>query len=319
VDAKTRQNLALAYALQGKWMNAKVMAVQDLSPADADARIIEWMGFVRPANAYSQVASLLGVTPAQDGGQPAQLALAGPASAPVATASAAPTTSEPVTLTAYPAGGATALASQDMTVAATAAGKPLTLVAVPAGPSPDPVAAPVQPANVAMIVDTPPAAFHVPAPSPHSAPLTVFAALREIVQPTPAIRAPMKPLKQAVVPTPRPVQTSAAAARFRTVEAGRYVVQLGAFASAGVAQDAWKRNAGRFGLGGFEPANASVRLRNISFVRLSVGGFSERGEATRLCVRIQKAGGSCFVRSLSGDAPAEWVRRGMPNQRLAAR
>jgi Flp pilus assembly protein TadD len=74
--AKTRQNLALAYALAGKWNNARVMAVQDLSPDEADTRVAGWAQFARPAAASDQVAALLGVTPRLDGGMPTRLALA---------------------------------------------------------------------------------------------------------------------------------------------------------------------------------------------------------------------------------------------------
>lgn len=84
-DAKSRQNLALAYALQGKWAEAKVTAAQDLTPDQADARVAQWASFVKPETSYDQVASLLGVRPVLDAGQPTRLALA-PAASPVQTA-----------------------------------------------------------------------------------------------------------------------------------------------------------------------------------------------------------------------------------------
>ena len=77
VNAKTRQNLALAYALQGKWNNARVMAVQDLTPDAAEARVTEWAKYAHPGGAADQVAALLGAHPAADTGQPTRLALAG--------------------------------------------------------------------------------------------------------------------------------------------------------------------------------------------------------------------------------------------------
>ena len=79
--AKTRQNLALAYALAGKWTNAKVMAVQDITPDEADARLAVWAGFARPGGGPAQVAALLGVKPAADSGLPTRLALSSPAAA----------------------------------------------------------------------------------------------------------------------------------------------------------------------------------------------------------------------------------------------
>ena len=77
-NAKTRQNLALSYALAGKWNHAKVMAIQDLTPDAADARLAQWESFVKPVAAYDQVAAVLGVKPQADGGQPTRLALATP-------------------------------------------------------------------------------------------------------------------------------------------------------------------------------------------------------------------------------------------------
>lgn len=75
-DAKTRQNLALSLALAGQWQQARAIAALDLSPDQVDGRIMQWASFARPQNAYDQVASLLGVTPVSDNGQPERLALA---------------------------------------------------------------------------------------------------------------------------------------------------------------------------------------------------------------------------------------------------
>lgn len=79
---KVRQNLALSYALAGQWNIARVIAAADMSPADVDARLEEWAAFAQPKAASDQVASLLGVSPVVDGGQPVALALnAAPATA----------------------------------------------------------------------------------------------------------------------------------------------------------------------------------------------------------------------------------------------
>ncbi|MET0246149.1 MAG: tetratricopeptide repeat protein [Sphingomonas sp.] len=74
--SKTRQNYALALALAGRWQDAKNVAAMDVPADQLDARIMQWASFSRPANAYDQVASLLGVRAVEDEGQPAQLALA---------------------------------------------------------------------------------------------------------------------------------------------------------------------------------------------------------------------------------------------------
>lgn len=89
--ATMRQNLALALALDGRWVEARTVASVDMPPEQVDARLVEWAGFARPQSAAQQVAALLGVTPAIDRGQPVQLALAAPGdAAPVAQAAVAP-------------------------------------------------------------------------------------------------------------------------------------------------------------------------------------------------------------------------------------
>ncbi|WP_160327951.1 SPOR domain-containing protein [Sphingomonas sp. HT-1] len=91
--ARTRQNLALALALAGRWQEAKAVAAADLAPDRVNERLTQWASLVRPARAAALVAALLGVRPVADGGQPAALALvrqpervraeAAPARAPV--------------------------------------------------------------------------------------------------------------------------------------------------------------------------------------------------------------------------------------------
>ncbi len=94
-DAKTRQNLALSLALTGRWAEARAIAELDVAPNEVDARMVEWAKFARPQGAADQVASLLGVAPVMDPGQPVALALVRPTPATPVVASAEPTP-EPV-------------------------------------------------------------------------------------------------------------------------------------------------------------------------------------------------------------------------------
>ncbi len=94
---KTRQNLALAFALAGNWRAARAIAMVDLSPADVDKRMEQWAAFATPRAASDQVAALLGVTAEEDQGQPVALALA--TTTPVALAAA---DVEPVAAVAAP-------------------------------------------------------------------------------------------------------------------------------------------------------------------------------------------------------------------------
>ncbi|HMO74177.1 MAG TPA: SPOR domain-containing protein [Sphingopyxis sp.] len=74
--ARTRQNLALAYALSGRWAQARIIAAQDLSPAKIDARMAEWDALAREGSQPLRVASLIGVKAQADAGMPVRLALA---------------------------------------------------------------------------------------------------------------------------------------------------------------------------------------------------------------------------------------------------
>lgn len=121
-DAKTRQNLALALALAGRWADAREVVGIDLAPAEADARIVQWAAFAKPVGAADQVSALLGVTPVKDSGRPVALALN--ASVPVGAMAAA----EPVD-TAPPAEAPVQMAAAEpaaapVSMAASASGAP---------------------------------------------------------------------------------------------------------------------------------------------------------------------------------------------------
>ena len=46
-----------------------------------------------------------------------------------------------------------------------------------------------------------------------------------------------------------------------------------------------------------------------TFYRLSVQGFGSVNEASALCSSLRRAGGSCFVRNVAGDAPVQIASR----------
>jgi Flp pilus assembly protein TadD len=284
-NAKTRQNLALAYALAGKWTNAKVMAVQDLTPDDADARLATWAQFARPGAGSLQVASLLGVKPVADGGQPTRLALASPV-APVAVAVAEPVAPAPVAEVAAPVAEPVAVAD-----------------AAPAFETPAPVAvAPVAPVAVAKAEPVKAAPVLI-----RAEPRPVREAVMPVSRPSAPIKAAAKPVIKTVV-APRPAALVKVAA-FRPAKGGQFVVQLGAFQTASAAERAWNKVSGRVSLTGYDAINGAAKVRNASLVRVAVGNFATRADADRMCARIKQTGNVCFVRVQSGDAPARWVQR----------
>jgi Flp pilus assembly protein TadD/cell division protein FtsN len=255
-DTKLRQNLALAYALAGKWNHARVMAAQDLSPDMLDARMTQWASFVRPKAASQQVASLLGVTPANDPGQPERLALR-------------------------------------------AANTQTAMIDVP-------VEAPVE-----QIVEV----AAVPVVEATPAPVFEMAAKPDVVEaPAPLIRSEATPLKQVVLPA-APTMPKVAAAKPvsapRAIESGRYVVQLGAFASPSRAEFAWNKAVNKTReLAGYQSSTAKVKAKTGTLYRASVSGFETRASASQICAKVRAAGGACFIRSNAGDAPTQWVQRG---------
>lgn len=339
-DAKTRQNLAFVYALAGNWRGATVVANQDLSPADAGRRLVEWAELAQSADQPAKIAAVLGVSPVQDAGMPTQLALNRSAGEPTQMAAAEAAPASPVDAAVAPTAAAPA-------PVATAAAEPAYEVPSAAAP----VAAPVQVAQADT--DVPIATTPEPAPAPEAAPVaepapshSVSMALDEPVpvtaaNPLPAKYAPLikarrgkaarrvvtavrpvgpvasvtQPARSvSVVPAkPQPIRTAAASPG----SAGKFVVQIGAFANAAQARTAWNDAQARFSLSNLTPASANARVNGANYVRLSVAGFENRAQAEALCARIERAGGKCFVRGTLTDRPAQWVRQGLP--RLASR
>uniref|UniRef100_UPI001595122A tetratricopeptide repeat protein n=1 Tax=Novosphingobium sp. B 225 TaxID=1961849 RepID=UPI001595122A len=74
-SAKVRQNLAYAYALDGRWRDARVMAAMDVPADQIDARLSAWAEKSKPEDARLRVAGLLNAPIRADGGQPTALAL----------------------------------------------------------------------------------------------------------------------------------------------------------------------------------------------------------------------------------------------------
>jgi D-alanyl-D-alanine carboxypeptidase len=273
-DARVRQNLALAYALQGEWTAAKTVAAQDVPADQLDARVHEWMSFAKPAHASDQVAALTGVTPAaSDPGQPTRLALNPQAprmasAAPVAAPVAEP---EPVMVAEAP----------------TPAPLPVEYAAAPA-PTPQPV--------IVAAADPVPA-IEAPKPQP-----------KRVAAKAPAPRPALSP-RAASFTDSRPAVRKAA---FPKAERGNSnaVVQLGAYSSRNSVGVAWNNFAKKYpALRGYTPATARFDGPKGTVYRLSVQGFVSDGNARDFCGALKRAGGNCFVRTVAGDAPVRLASR----------
>jgi D-alanyl-D-alanine carboxypeptidase len=159
--ARTRQNLALAYALDGRWREAQVMASQDMPQTIVDQRLVQWAGFARPGAYEVRVAGLLGIQARQDEGQPTRLALNVTPTAEgmqmAAIAAPVETAAPVVELAAIgPAPVDVAPVEQTVAVAAAAPAFEAPLIKAPEGPAKSDVAPAKAPVKLALS-DTAPA------------------------------------------------------------------------------------------------------------------------------------------------------------------
>jgi Flp pilus assembly protein TadD len=306
-DAQTRQNLALTYALSGRWAEARTTAAQDLSPDLIDARMTQWAQMARPKASWDQVAGLLGVQPSYDIGQPAALALnMGPSQTRVAAVAPAP--------------------AQEVAVAA----ETETQTAVYEAPAATQAEAAQQVAQVkpaqSTVVFAPRQeivqAIRQMVRSEAEAPLvrsqvkpmkTALAAPRRVAKPIPAKPVSAKPIKVETASVkafaqPASAQKILAPQSGREFKSGQFAVQLGAFASKAQAEAAWVRAAAKTGkLAGHKPMMASVISGGKTLKRLAAAGYSSRAAAEEACQAVKASGGECFVRSFAGVELAQWV------------
>ena len=278
-DARVRQNLALSYALAGDWTAARTVAAQDVPADQLDGRIQGWMQLANPARPSDQIAALTGVTPAAvDPGQPVRLAL-NPVKSGVATAQATPVTVAPV---------------------------PVAVAApVPAAAAPAPVqvaqAAPQPAVPASSVVEDLPF-VDVPAQRPAQ---TAYVAPKAAKRAAPKASAPVR--AASYVPKRAPVIK---AAMPRANGKSTAVLQLGAYGSPERVAAAWNAASRRYSaLRGYMPVSARFQNGRGTFYRLSVKGFQNADQAKNLCIALRRAGGTCFVRAVAGDAPVQIAMR----------
>ncbi|QGP78533.1 SPOR domain-containing protein [Sphingobium sp. CAP-1] len=269
--ARTRQNLAYAYALAGRWKDARVLVGVDMEPLAANKRISDWAQIAEPSLVPLRVAALMGVTLNQaDPGQPVALALAAPGAAPVQMAEVAPE--------AGPLPEAQPEAPVQVAEAA---------------PAPQPVV------EAAPVIKASPAPVRVAARDfiveDHDA-RRVAAKARAKVQPAIAT-APVARMQQAAFI--KPVSAGAS----------NWVVQLGAYDSAAIAKEKWLNMAGRSStLAAFPVLTSQATVNGKAYHRLAISGFGSRADAMSACRTIRSQRGQCFVRETApGATPQRWA------------
>ena len=276
-DGRTRQNLALAHALAGDWINARAIAAQDIPANEVDARMAAWMTLAGPRNPAQQIASLIGVTqPAGDPGQPVRLALrdGGPQMA-----------------------------------ASTPAPQPVAAVETPVDPA---VAQPTQMAETTVFEDP---AFAAPSPVPADASVAPSVELAEIGPPAmrlPDVAQTLDALRREPVALSNRLPRVAELRRAAEVRFGKskVVVQIGAYGSPSKLQVGWSKLAKRHGaLGRYTPTTARFVAPIGTVYRLSLKGFASDREARGMCAELKRSGAACFVRSFAGDVPVRFAAR----------
>ncbi len=305
---KVRQNLAFAYALDGRWREAQIMAGQDLDPQVAQQRIAEWARIAHPDAHAQRVASVLGVTPAaMDPGQPVMLALS-------ATPSMAEVATQIGQQAMAPAAGPIELPPVE--------DRPMELAGVESVPVP---ASELEAAPAPVMAEAAPSGAIV-------APLLTA---REIVQPLPAsyrrkavrkLRPEMVAKRQMIVeqekvrvaaaPAPKPAAKAAPAkaapapavfqkASFSPVSNGAFAVQLGVFSSAANANRAWAGYSAKHkDLAAFSKVAVPTTVGGRALHRLTANGFADEKSARAMCAQVRAGGGECIIARATPTKPA---------------
>ena len=324
---KSRQNLAYAFALDGRWREARAMAAQDVPANEIGDRMTEWASTARPDLYAQRVAALMGAEAVEDRGMPQQLALAN--SAPVmaapepkpqmAVAPAPAPAREPVLVAAAP-GTEAELPPVKADTAVRAAPEPSTvsLAVVQPAPAAEPKPAPIpssRTAPKAVVVaslpassaarsaapaDSKPALAAKPAVQPAPAPVKVAAAPK--AEPKPAAKPASKPAAKPPLPVP--------------AANGTHVAQLGSYASPEAAEAGWKVFQARYAnLKGSQPVITKANVDGKDYWRVAAGGFDRQG-ANAMCSAVKASGNGCIpIAQAGGNGPSA---KSVPNKaRLA--
>lgn len=267
-NARTRQNLAYAYALAGRWKDSRVMAGEDLEPLAAAQRVSQWAMMAEPSMGAQRVAALMGVTlNAADAGLPVRLALA-----PEAPADAAQTMMADAAADAPPV----VEAAPEAPVAVAA----VETVPVPAA-EPAPIAA--KPVRVADFV-----VEDKSAPKPAAA------------KPAKAVMAKAAPpAKMQKVAMFTPVTNGASA---WVVQLGAY--DSAAIAKEKWTRMATVNSS----IAAFPVLTSQANVGGKTYHRVAINGFATRNDAIAMCRAIKAQKGQCFVREgAPGATPRRWA------------
>ncbi len=352
---KMRQNLAYAYAVAGRWREARIMVSQDVPAGEVGGRMEQWAAMVHP-NAYQlRVARLLNVPAGvQDQGQPYMLALTNhPESTPMM-AESSPVVEAEVEVAAAPV------------VEAPMVEAPIVEAEIPAVVEAETVSIPVSAGELPSVgqptmaaADAPQSAdaqdvvmsqgFTPQVASEESAPRVAQDAIqfvsRPVVQAIPGVSdeeaqaithetrastsvASAEPVEAApAVAAAEPVEAAPSAATMAAaeqVESGPeleadHLVQLGSFSSEASAERAWNIYVSRYpDLADHEKVITQAVVNGRNFWRVSAAGFSQ-SESTSMCAGSSaNAGEGCIAWAESSPLPGA-INRAPTGIMLASR
>lgn len=291
VTPKLRQNLAYTYALAGNWRMARVMAAEDVSADQLDARLTQWAEVAAPELYQQRVAAMLDVKPAMDEGQPQQLALANFPAQAVMVAEAAAQADVPM-----------------VPEVASAPPPALAVNAAKAAPQPsfaEAFSAPAPAANA-------PAAA-APAPAARASGMRFVSS--PVVQQLPAARERTAP-RVAASSQRRMAATAAPAARMANDKAAAtHLVQLGSYDNKVEATRGWTVLKRKFPeLKDHDVVITEAVVNGRTFWRVAAAGFGAMS-AKSMCGSVKSAGRGCFAYAKT-NPPAGAVDTGV---RLASR
>lgn len=284
-NAKTRQNLAYAYALKGDWRSARVMAAEDVPGNQINQRIAEWASTAAPEYFHHRVAKLLEVPVIRDSGQPVQLALANTPSTEQMVAEAA--AEIPAVIVAPQPSSAPAMAS----LGGSRELPPLAnyMAAKSASETPAPIA-------IARPIARPIAA---PAPASAEGKLANFS--QAFAAPAPAAAAPMQsqPVVQQTPVRSAPIRSAARAA----AKSGDHMIQLGSFSTKESAQRAIGVYAKRYAnLNQYDMVISEARVNGKTYWRVAAGDMG-KSEARSMCSTVKARGFGCIAYAAASPLP----------------
>jgi hypothetical protein len=302
---KLRANLAYAYALDGRWTEARNLAALDMPADKVDERMTEWAATAQPDAAPRRVAAMLNVAIKADGGMPTALALKdGPSGAQAAQLASAAQVAAP--LPAGPVLGAAPVAELPPVAANTApAAAP---VAPPAAepaalPAPDPLPPPLPPTARPR---PSPRTRKAPPRCPHPRPRAALPCCCRTGRRAGEAGAAHAQGASCAHQGRRCCQRSRKARRSRARRTGGRAWQRFACGAAWRLPQRKNARAARAkalhrdkSLSSADVTIAKAVVEGKTFWRVSLGGL-DAAAATGKCEAIRKNGGTCFARNDSG-------------------